>query len=113
MTSRYNSRSIFRNQNLKYENIFKERNVKYLRQYDTPSLVYPTPEQISSLNIITEAWKAGDRYWKYAYRYYNGRSDLWWVIAWFNQKPTEGELEIGDSILIPTPIDRVLEIYGY
>lgn len=90
-----------------------KRDVDYIQQYNTPKFVYPTAEEMSTLNVIRDVWKMGDRYWKLAYKYYNGRSDLWWVIAWFNKRPTEGGLKTGDVILIPTPLDRILEIYGY
>ena len=52
-------------------------------------------------------WKTGDRYYKLAAAYY-GRPQLWWVIALYNQKPTEGHLKIGDVIKIPTSLDLLL-----
>jgi hypothetical protein len=52
-------------------------------------------------------WKTGDRYYKLAAAYY-GRPQLWWVIALYNQKPTEGHLKRGDVIKIPTSLDLLL-----
>ena len=49
----------------------------------------------------------GDRYFKLAYEYY-GDSKLWWVIAWYNQKPSEADVKNGDTIFIPLPLDKVL-----
>jgi len=113
MTSRYAIRQVFKNTSQKYANMFKERDVQSIQQFNTPDLRYPTAKEISNLSLQSEVWKSGDRYWKYAAKYYNGRSDLWWVIAWFNKEPTEATLEIGDVILIPTPLENVLEYYGY
>tara|TARA_Y100000310_G_scaffold333878_1_gene412346 strand:- start:3664 stop:4005 length:342 start_codon:yes stop_codon:yes gene_type:complete len=113
MTSRYETRRLFRNLDEKYVSLYEKRNVNYVSQYNTPSLIYPTVEQIGTLSTYTKVWKQGDKFWKYAAQYYNGRSDLWWVIAWFNQMPTEGNLEIGDIIVIPTPIEKILDYYGY
>ena len=52
-------------------------------------------------------WGVGDRYFKLAHRFY-GDSKLWWVIAWFNKKPTESHVDVGDLILIPTDLDQIL-----
>jgi hypothetical protein len=113
MTSRYSNRNVFRNNLDSYKQMFEKRKVKYLEQYGTPNLPGVSAGQISNLTVVTEVWKTGDRYWKYAAKYYGGRSDLWWVIAWFNNLPSEGMLNIGDLIYIPTPLEQVLEYYGY
>jgi len=52
----------------------------------------------------------GDRYFKLAHRFY-GDSKLWWVIAWFNKKPTESHVDVGDLILIPTDLYQILNIF--
>ena len=57
-------------------------------------------------------WKIGDRYWKYAAKYYDN-PQMWWVIGWFNKKPAESDLKIGDKVLIPMPLEKILEYYGY
>jgi len=113
MTSRYEIRALFNNTSDRYKNIFVHRDVNFIKQFDTATLKYPTVSEISNLAVQNQIWKLGDRYWKYASQYYNGRSDLWWVIAWFNKTPSEVELKPGDLIFIPTPIEKVLEYYGY
>ena len=113
MTSRYSNRNIFTNAQESYQEAFKKRDVKYVKQFDTPALSDLSIGQVASLQVITETWKIGDRYWKYAAHYYGGRADLWWVIAWYNSAPSEGLLSIGDLIYIPTPVEKVLEYYGY
>lgn len=113
MTSRYVTRRIFSNTDDEYESFFEQRKVNFIEQFNTGKLIYPTAKQIQNLQVINVTWKIGDRYWKYAAKYYNGRPELWWVIAWFNQTPTEGQLKIGDQIQIPLPLEKVLEYYGY
>lgn len=110
MPSRYNNRKISRNKNKLYKRTFEERNVNFIRQYRSPDLAYPTPEQIRQLTVLTRVWKAGDRYYKLAYEYY-GNSKYWWVIAWFNKKPTEAHVNVGEVIYIPTPLDKLLNYY--
>ena len=112
MTSRYLIRQIFSNTDDIYDNLFDERKVNFIEQFDTANKVYPTSDEIAALNVVKETWKIGDRYWKYAAKYYN-KPQLWWVIAWFNQKPVESDLKIGDRVLIPLPLEKILEYYGY
>lgn len=71
-----------------------------------------TIEEIATLDVVALTWKSGDRLYKYAAEYYSD-ARLWWVIALFNLKPTDSHFRIGDTILIPTPIERVLTLYGF
>ena len=110
MSNRYNNRRIARNKNKIYKKYFEDRNVKQIRQFRTPKLDYPTSEQIRQLKVLTHVWKSGDRYYKLAFEYY-GSSKYWWVIAWFNKKPTESHAKVGDIILVPTPLDKLLNFF--
>lgn len=109
--SRYETRIIRKNNNVLYKTHFDTRSVKFINQYATPNLKYPTLEQYSELTIQQHIWKLGDRYYKYADEYYNDPK-LWWVIAWFNQKPTENHMAIGDMVYIPLPLDKILKFFG-
>ena len=108
MVSRYDSAKVFLNARQEYENIFKERDTKFISQFATANLSHPTVDEISNLDIVNHVWAVGDRFWKLAAHYYN-RSDLWWVIAWFNRMPTEGQVSIGDVVVIPLPLEKILE----
>ncbi len=55
-----------------------------------------------------DTWKVGSKLYKLATRYY-GDQDLWWVIGYYNNKPIDTEWEVGDEILIPTPVSVILE----
>ena len=70
---------------------------------------YPTVTQISSLTRVKHIWRVGDRYYKLAIDNY-GSAEYWWVIAFFNQKPTEADLKVGDVVEIPLPLERILGI---
>ena len=54
----------------------------------------------------------GDRYYKLADGYY-GDSRYWWIIAWFNKKPTESHIKVGDIIRVPTSLGDILSAMGY
>ena len=107
MASRYKNRATTVNQSRSYRNIFKSRDVRKIRHFTTGTLKYPTPAQIEKLQLRNHIWKTGDHYYKLAHKYY-GDSTYWWVIAIFNKKPTESDIEYGDVIYIPTPLQMTL-----
>jgi len=106
--SRYKSRNIVVNSNSLYKENMRKRGVKLIRHFTTPALKHITEEEISSLDVVGHIWALGDRFYKLAFKYY-GDSEKWWVIAWYNKKPTEFEIANGETIFIPLPLDRVLE----
>lgn len=111
MGSRYNERRIFKNELEIYDSLFKERGVEFIRHYATPSLRYPTVSDLTRLTRIRHVWKTGDRFYKLAAQYYT-QPQYWWVIARFNQAPTESHLIPGEVIRIPMPLERVLSYYN-
>ena len=77
------------------------------RQYSTPTILRISQAQRRSLTEVPHIWKTGDRFYKLAETYY-GRPHLWWVIALYNNAPTEGHVKLGDVLIIPTPIEQFL-----
>ena len=112
MASRYKSRRIVRNSSKIYEEHFKRRDVPHINQFKTPRLKHLTASQRAALTRTKHVWKLGDRYWKLAAQYY-GNPKYWWVIAWYNQRPTENMLNLGNTIIIPKPLEVVLESLEY
>ena len=104
-------RPVLKNSARIYKNIFKDRNIPFVDQYATNSLRYPTSLEMRELDIVQHMWTVGDRYWKLSTKFY-GSPEYWWIIAWFNQKPTEGHVSIGDIVLIPNPLEDILGMYG-
>ena len=47
------------------------------------------------------AWKQNDSLYKLSYQYY-GEYQYWWVIALFNNKPTDAHYKVGEIIYIPS-----------
>ena len=92
-----------------YEETFRKRGVKFIRQYPTPVMKEMSVEVTSQVEQISHVWSIGDRFFKLAYKHY-GDSSLWWIIARFNSKPTESHLEIGDIVQIPVPLTDALRI---
>jgi hypothetical protein len=111
MTSRYAGTPIGINDLEQYELILKEKGVRFIRQYFSPNLIHPTAQEVRELELVGHTWSLGDRFYKLAYKYY-GDSTLWWVIAWYNQTPTEAQVQIGDTLQIPLPLDKILRMLG-
>jgi hypothetical protein len=109
--SRYNGRAIFKTSNSLYWDDLKKRGLKYFRFYETPRFEEPSPFDLAEIEDIGHLWSLGDRYFKLAHQYY-GDSELWWIIAWYNQKPTEAHVKIGEVINVPTPLWKVRRAYG-
>jgi len=109
MATRYDtsSKNTINNTIEQFNEILEKRNVKSINHYNTLSLKYPTVEQIKTLSIKKHVWKENDRFWKLSKLYY-GDEKYWWVIAWYNKKPIEALVTIGDQLSIPLPLSDLL-----
>jgi hypothetical protein len=108
--SRYKNTRYFNNNYSIYENVLEERGVKFVRQYATTSFKHLTTAQKGSLVEKQISWEYGDRLDKVASREYNDAS-YWWIIARYNNKPTDAHFERGDIILVPHPLNLILGYY--
>jgi nucleoid-associated protein YgaU len=109
--SRYLGRETFINNDPNYRKaFFDQKGIRQLEQFETAELGYPSLRQMEGLNNLSLVWTSASRLYNLAEEFY-GDSTYWWVIAWYNKKPTEAHFEIGDVIYIPTPLERVLELF--
>lgn len=109
--NRYDGRTIFRTSNDLYLDELNARGLKAFRYFATPVMPDIGEEDLSDIDEIGHVWSMGDRYYKLAAKYYNN-PELWWVIAWYNGKPTEAHLKIGDVVSIPLPLWKTLSLLG-
>ena len=106
------NRPTFVNRNEGYRSaFFEDRAVNQIEQYESPEIGYPTQAQIDSLTNISEVWDSSSKLYNLAYDHY-GDASYWWVIAWYNRKPTEGHFEVGDIVYIPLPLSRAMELFS-
>ena len=101
------TRGIVRNEEDLYEDTFRERGVKHIDHYPTATLHHPEAAELRGIEFTSHIWKVGDRYSKLAHKYY-GDSKLWWILAWYNQLPTDSHPELGQVIYIPLPLNKIL-----
>lgn len=109
---RYKKREIVENDLPEYFPLFERRGLTKIVQYKSGGLKFPSQEIVDKLTIHRRVWKRGDSFWKYASDFYDGRADLWWVIAFFNNAPTDAHMNIGHIVFIPTPLEMILQAYG-
>jgi len=109
--SRYRKTDSFLNDDQLYESHFKQRRLGGIFQYETAFFPKITDEEYEDTDSILHIWKVGDRYTKLSQIYYKD-PQYWWVIALYNQRPTESHVSVGDEIYVPTPLETALEIVG-
>jgi len=109
-SSRYDRREIARNGTSTYKKLFQERGVRFIRQYRTPTMSYPTEKELGQLEEVDYLWRMSDRFYKLADAYY-GDPKYWWIIAWYNQTPTENHVQLGDAVKIPMPLSDALKLF--
>ena len=109
---RDNLRDRFINSSRRYQEYFKRRNLKFMEQYPTPTLNSIKEEDYDKITLVPHIWKTGDRFYKLAAEYY-GDPAMWWIIAWFNYKPTESHVKIGEVIYITLSLEQTLNLLKY
>ena len=111
--SRHKKTNIIKNIDEDYKKIFSSRfGPTGLIQNTTTNIKMPTEEQKTKLSYNVETWGLGQRLYNLSFKYY-GDAQYWWLIALFNNIPTEAEISFGDQIKIPVPLDLTLNLYGF
>ena len=110
MPSRYKKIDKFDNTSEEYDEVFEDRGVKGIVQYETKTIKTLSPAQRRRIKTTNHVWKSGDKYYKLAHEYY-GDPTYWWVIAQFNFAPTEAHLFEGRLLKIPLSLEEILRYY--
>lgn len=112
MINRYANRTIFNNKNDLYYNLLNKRLVKNINHYETPKYIIDFNSISKYTTVHKHIWTLGDRYYKLASLHYGDPKD-WWILALYNSKPTESNINLGDIIYIPKPLSTVLNYIKY
>ncbi len=97
---RYGLRSTIRNNTEQHKELLKRRGVKIITHYSAPKFFRLTDQQIQKIRVEPIIWKLHTRFYKLADEHY-GDPNLWWVIAFYNRKPTDFHVKLGETIFIP------------
>ena len=110
MSNRNSNRVIRTNGEQIYQELLNGRGLKKVQQYTTPIFNKISANDVRKLQRVRHLWTVGDKLYKLANEYYRD-PEMWWVIAWYNQKPTESHFKLGDVVLIPLPLEDILATY--
>ena len=90
------------------EKIFSRMNVKEVTQTEALRLNDLTEDDLSTnFTYVEKIIGQGDRMYKFAFDVY-GDPDYWWIIAWFNNKPTDAHCKIGEVLYVPLPLSTAI-----
>ena len=104
--SRYNRTLRATNDTDKYKRVLEKRGVTKIEQYRTTTLKHYDTEQVPYIEII---YRDGDSFWKISSRHF-GSPEHWYIIARFNNMPSEANLSVGDKIKIPVSLSLALQV---
>jgi len=110
MAGRSDLKKVFFNNHELYAKKAKERGISGFNHYGFPEFYQMNAEDVSELTTIGHIWTVGDRYYKLSQQFY-GDPEYWWLIAWFNEKPTDAHLDVGDPVYIPLPLEDILGMF--
>jgi hypothetical protein len=91
--------------------IFHRRDLTEVRQYARLEFNSPDAEDQETMAIETHEriMAVGERMSKWAYEFY-GSVEYWWVIAWYNKKPTDSHIQLGEVVSIPKDLEYAIYI---
>ncbi len=101
---KYIGRQILNNEEDQYQDLFEPRDINLAQHYET--LIFNESNFDSSYPSIEHIWKRGDKLYKLSYEYY-GTYKYWWVIALYNNKPTDAHYSDGDILDVPIDPSQV------
>ena len=107
--SRYKESRKATNKDDMYKDVLDRKGVRSITQYRVRRMKQVDENTKQRIRFDQYIWKYGDTYQMLASRYYSDPK-MWWVIASFNNKPTESHLEIGDTIKIPLNISEAMQV---
>ena len=110
--SRYINKRLFdANRSKNAKELMKRRGIENGRFFKALDLSSLSVEERKSFDVRIVTWRRETRLSKLAFEFY-GDSKLWWVIGWFNQKPTDSSYSVGDEVMIPFPLEDILNRIG-
>lgn len=101
---RYTGREEVLNDLEEYESLMEKRGQKEILQYDI--FTFNRKFLKSSYRIKKHTWSQGDKLYKISFEYY-GDIKYWWLIALWNNGPTDADYILGQVIQIPFPISQL------
>ena len=107
MSDRNDNRDLLVNDSEEYSVFLKKRGLQSVQHLSTMKLYELETYEKARLQVVKHVIEFGDRMFKLSHKYY-GDTQYWWLIAWYNKRPTDFHLKPGDTVEIPLPLKDVL-----
>ena len=107
--SRYKQNRKATNKDDMYKDTFDKKGIKSLTQFRSKRFRQIDESEKQKIRFEPYIWKYGDTFQLLASKYYSDPK-LWWVIASFNNKPTENHIDLGETIKIPINLSEALQV---
>jgi hypothetical protein len=91
--------------------IFYRRGLTTVRQYARLKFNSPDAEddETTAIETYERVMATGERMSKWAHEFY-GSAEYWWVISWYNKRPTDSHIQLGEIISIPKDLEYAIYI---
>lgn len=110
MPSRNDYRNIVINDSFLRESIHDRRHAEKIKILTKiPSNSITEEDKLNGIYEKMETFEISTKMYKLSNKYY-GSPDYWWLIAWYNKKPTDSHFKVGDPVYIPLPFEKMISI---
>ncbi len=108
MTEWTKSGRVLSNNDKIYQSFMKKTGTRNVDHYGLVIFGDPMQEDfLSEISTSEHVYSVGDSLSKIAFKEY-GDPRLWWILAWFNTKPTDMHIDIGERIYAPHPVEEAI-----
>lgn len=108
MFSRYNKESFYNNHE-NYKSMLKEKKLQGILMSEPKKLVPFSQEILQNLFVQTHVWTSVDKLYNVSAKYYQNPK-YGWLILWANRKSLEHDIEVGETIYIPLPLEKTISL---
>lgn len=107
MYNRYNKTKIINNTDQNYNDIFKTRNIKSIRQYSTFNFNNLKNINDADFDIVIHNVQPFEKLYNISQKYYN-TPEFGWLICYTNKIPSELSIKAGMYLKIYLPLQNLL-----
>tara|TARA_Y100000114_G_scaffold45330_1_gene40961 strand:- start:4298 stop:4639 length:342 start_codon:yes stop_codon:yes gene_type:complete len=110
--SRYADNTVVSTSDSSYSDLLTKRGVTSIIHYSFKEFKKLKIKDVIGISVASHTWQFNDRFFKLSAEYYNDPT-YWWIIAYYNSTPLESDVNVGDVIQIPLPLENILEALEY
>lgn len=109
MFNRYNKMQSIINNSNSYVDIFKQKNLSYIKQYGTYDFKNLKTIDTTNLELTIHVIQPFDKLYMISQKYYES-PEYGWIILYTNKLSSELQLKVGSVLNIYFPLQGILEL---